>query len=315
MRGRQPGEALRPVAKAAAAFGVLHLVGVAQHGHAERGRACRGGRCGRGRARSGGCRRASRRRWPPRASSCARPRRTASRRPRPRSGTRCSARAGPAPPTRPRPPARPRPRPDAPVRRVLALNAPIIRCSAVEPCGGIIPIWRAKVIVSVNASLLWISPSRTVSRSKPSSSTGLPVGATPPKRPGPGERAASGATARRSDRPRWSSRRPRMLQVGHRADQLADERAHALRREHVHLAAHVLAAALRPQRHRRVEVARVDRLRSSAGRPPRPCCPRCVCASPPPAACWRPPPAPCVLASLALSRSAMPVLLYAAEEP
>ena len=54
-----------------------------------------------------------------------------------------------------------------------------------EPCGGIIPIWRAKVIESVNASLPWINPSRTVSRSKPSSSIGLPVGATPPKWPGP----------------------------------------------------------------------------------------------------------------------------------
>ncbi len=40
-----------------------------------------------------------------------------------------------------------------PVSRVLALKAPIMRCSAPEPCGGIIPIWRAKVMLSVKASL------------------------------------------------------------------------------------------------------------------------------------------------------------------
>ncbi len=47
------------------------------------------------------------------------------------------------------------------------------------------PIWRGKVIVSVNASLPWISPSRTVSRSRPSSAIGWPVGATPLNVPGP----------------------------------------------------------------------------------------------------------------------------------
>ncbi len=42
--------------------------------------------------------------------------------------------------------------------------------------------------------------------------------------------------------------------------QFAEERPHALGREHVDLAAHVVAAALRPQRDGRVEIARADRL-------------------------------------------------------
>src|SRR5438270_79996 len=71
------------------------------------------------------------------------------------------------------------------VRRVLAFNAPVIRCSVEDPYAGIIPICRANVIESVKASLLWISPSRTVIRSKPSSSIGMPVGATPANSPGP----------------------------------------------------------------------------------------------------------------------------------
>src|SRR5205807_6297737 len=37
VREGEPAQTLRPVAKAPAAFGVLDLVGVAEHGHAERG--------------------------------------------------------------------------------------------------------------------------------------------------------------------------------------------------------------------------------------------------------------------------------------
>ncbi len=63
--------------------------------------------------------------------------------------------------------------------RVLALNAETIPFSAEEPWPGIIPIWRAKVIESVKASLVCISPSRTVSMSMPSSAIGAPFGAMP----------------------------------------------------------------------------------------------------------------------------------------
>ena len=60
-----------------------------------------------------------------------------------------------------------------------------MRCSAGESLGGIIPISRAKLMLSVKASLAWISPSLTVSRSQPSRSTTLPVGLMPEKLPGP----------------------------------------------------------------------------------------------------------------------------------
>ena len=58
------------------------------------------------------------------------------------------------------------------------------------------------------------------------------------------------STAPRSARPRWSSRPPPSSCPASRSISAADELAHALGREHVHLAAHVLAPARRPHRHR-----------------------------------------------------------------
>ena len=144
------------------------------------------------------------------------------------------------------------------MRRVFVLNAPSIRCSAPEPCGGIIPIWRANVIESLKASLLWIRPSRTVSRSKPSSSIGVAGRGDAAEVPGSGEgalqaplhAAAIALGGRRDDL---------HVKVRHGLDQRADELAHALGSLCVDLPAHVLAAALRPQRDGGVELAGVDR--------------------------------------------------------
>ena len=118
------------------------------------------------------------------------------------------------------------------------------RCSAPEPCGGIIPIWRAKVIESLEGVVALDQAVRTVRRSKPSRSTGLPVGAIPPKRPAP-------------QRAREPPLNPAALALGGRGDDLHVEVRIAsisspmtrdpVRRDRVHLAAHVLAPALRPQ--------------------------------------------------------------------
>ena len=151
-----------------------------------------------------------------------------------------------------------------------------MRFSAFEPCGGIIPIWRAKVIESVKASFDWINPSRTLSRSKPSSSIGLPVGARPPKWPGPANVPVSRHCT--PQRLILGGRREDLhAQVGHRSDQFADELAHTLRREHVDLTAHVLATSDRPHRRGAVHVVRVDRFevppreRLGFARPPNAC--------------------------------------------
>ena len=176
-----------------------------------------------------------------------------------------------------------------------------MRCSAAESCGGIMPDLAGEGHAVGERVVGWISPSRTVTRSKPSRSIGLPVGATPPKLPGSGEGpaqaplhgAALALGGRRDDlhaagpgrRPISS---PRKLRTPSGA--ITSTRPRTLSRP-----------PGGPQRHGAVEVARVDRLevapRHALGLAAR----RCVCGSPPPAACSRPPPAPCVLASLAFS--------------
>ena len=65
------------------------------------------------------------------------------------------------------------------VARLLALNAPSSRVSAAEPCGGSIPIWRAKLIPSGNAWLATSFQSRIWSRSMPVNVMRSPVGAMP----------------------------------------------------------------------------------------------------------------------------------------
>src|SRR6185436_242716 len=62
---------------------------------------------------------------------------------------------------------------------VSALNAPFMARSAPDPSGGSIPIWRAKPRPSKYAVLLTSSPSSSSSRSRPRSSTCLPVGSIP----------------------------------------------------------------------------------------------------------------------------------------
>ena len=177
------------------------------------------------------------------------------------------------------------------VRWVLTLNAPVRRCSAFEPAAASSRPGAATVIVSVKASFAWINPSRTVSRSKPSSSIWSPVGAIPPKRPGPANVPVNRHCTRAAVA--LGGRREHLhLQIGHRSDQLADELAHALRREHVDLAAHVLAPSVGP--HRRGRLSRRARRspRSTAARPSRPRCPPDACGATPPGARSPRPPAP-----------------------